>query len=322
MRDLHEAARERYRQFSESCEKLPLFLRAWWLDATCGADGWGVSLAGRGTEIVGALPFLVRRRLGRNVLTQPMLTQFLGPWIGSSQGRHASKAARQKDIMEALIAGLPPHGHYAQSWSPDVTYWLPFYWAGFRQTTRYTMVLRRIGELDAVWQGLQANARTDIRKAETRFGVRLLDDASLEDFLEINGRTFARQGKVPPYDSAYVARLDEACRVRGCRKILIAADDQGRAHAGAYIVWGAGTTYYLMGGGDPNLRSSGATSFCLWQAIRFASTVGDAFDFEGSMMEPVERFFRSFGALHVPYSYVTRTPSRLFRLRTAIASLK
>ena len=37
------------------------------------------------------------------------------------------------------------------------------------------------------------------------------------------------------------------------------------------------------------------------------------FDFEGSMIEPVERSFRQFGAKQTPYFSVSKTPSRLLK---------
>jgi hypothetical protein len=48
----------------------------------------------------------------------------------------------------------------------------------------------------------------------------------------------------------------------------------------------------------------------MWEAIKFASTVTKRFDFEGSMIEPVERFFRAFGAKQTPYFALTHRPSR------------
>ena len=68
-----------------------------------------------------------------------------------------------------------------------------------------------------------------------------------------------------------------------------------------------------MGGGDPDLRNSGAASLCVWEAIKFASTVTKSFDFEGSMHEPIERFFRAFGAEQRPYFEVSHTPSKLIK---------
>ena len=92
---------------------------------------------------------------------------------------------------------------------------------------------------------------------------------------------------------------------------MFAEDAEGKIHAAAYIVWDKHTTYYLMGGGDPELRNSGATSAVMWEAIRYASSINTSFDFEGSMIEPVERFVRGFGAKQVPYFHVWKFNSKL-----------
>jgi hypothetical protein len=92
-------------------------------------------------------------------------------------------------------------------------------------------------------------------------------------------------------------------------------------HAGIYVVWDEQSAYYLMGGGDPELRSSGATSLCMWEAIKFVSTKTKSFDFEGSMIERVERFFRAFGAIQTPYFSITKTDSRVFKIAQIARSL-
>jgi lipid II:glycine glycyltransferase (peptidoglycan interpeptide bridge formation enzyme) len=133
----------------------------------------------------------------------------------------------------------------------------------------------------------------------------------IDSFLYLNDMTFARQGLKTPYSDALVKQLDKSCRNRSCRKIFIASDSQNRMHAGVYLVWDHHSAYYLMSGANPELRNSGAASLCLWEAIRFASNVCSRFDFEGSMIEPVERFFRGFGARQVPYSQITKMSRRM-----------
>ena len=103
-----------------------------------------------------------------------------------------------------------------------------------------------------------------------------------------------------------VKKIDQACSKRNCRKIFFARDLQNRTHAALYLIWDENSAYYLMGGSDPALRNSGANSLLMWEAIQFASTVTNKFDFEGSMIEPIERFFRSFGAKQIPYSYISK----------------
>ena len=45
------------------------------------------------------------------------------------------------------------------------------------------------------------------------------------------------------------------------------------------------TMYYLMSGGNPKYRNSGATSLLLWNTIQDASKTNLKFDFEGSIIE-------------------------------------
>ena len=59
-------------------------------------------------------------------------------------------------------------------------------------------------------------------------------------------------------------------------------------------------------------------SLCLWEAILDASKYTKSFDFEGSMIEPIERFVRAFGATQRPYFQISRTPSRLIRMKEAL----
>ncbi len=300
-----------YRALCESETDIPLFLQAWWLDATCGAESWDVVLVEKGGQVHAALPYRMSRRQGFRVLSQPPLTPFLGPWLRDTGAKTANSYSRQKDLMTELIAQLPAFDHYQQNWSPRITNWLPFYWQGFKQSTRYTYAINELGEENALWGRLRENIRTDIRKARNRFRLTVDADAALDEFLRLNDLVFSRQGRTRPYADAYVSRIDAECSARACRRIFIARDDEGRAHAGVYLVWDKRSAHYLLGGGDPELRNSGATSLCMWEAIRFAATVTKRFDFEGSMIEPIERFFRAFGADQVPYFEVSKTPSRL-----------
>lgn len=276
----------------------------------------------KGDEIFAAMPYVVRKRYGFTTLGQPHLTQTLGPWLREVNAKPAQKLAQQKEWFDRLIEQLPPFDHFVQNWKWNNTNWLPFYWKKFRQTTRYTYILHDICNQDLLWRGFQENIRREIKKASSRFSLRVKTDLGIDDFLRLNSMTFKRQNMKIPYSAEFVRNLDKICLQNASRKILIAEDDQGRQHAGVYIVWDKNSAYYLMGGGDPALRSSGATSLCMWEAIKFASTVSHKFDFEGSMIEPVEKFFRAFGAEQTPYFSITKTPSRLLKTALFLRELK
>lgn len=302
-----------YRAFCASESSIPIFSRAWWLDATAGEDNWNVAIVERNGKVIASLPYVIKRKYGFTVLTQPQLTQTLGPWLRESTAKYANRLGQQKDVMEELISQLPDFHHCVQNWHYSQSNWLPFFWDHFKQTTMYTYVLRDLSDEKVLWDGLRENVRSDIRKAESRVNLRVRDDVDVKAFLALNNLVFARQGKKLPYPENLVECLDSACAERKARKIFIAEDRRGRMHAGVYLVWDESSAYYLMAGSDPALRNSGAGSLCLWEAIRFASKVTKCFDFEGSMLESVERYFRAFGAQQIPYFRVYKTPSRVLK---------
>lgn len=129
---------------------------------------------------------------------------------------------------------------------------------------------------------------------------------SLDRFYAVWAKSFARQGLKPPHSLARLERLDAACAARSTRATLFASDETDRVHAVAYVVWDERGAYYLLGGGDPGLRTSGASSLLVWESIMRALGATDVFDFEGSMLKPVERFFRGFGSRQTPYLHVSR----------------
>lgn len=303
-------SKRRYRAFCEPPSPIPIFSRDWWMDALVGPEGWDVALVEKHGQIVGSMVFTVGRRLGFNWSSHPPLTQILGPWVRPAGGKATTALAFEKDVLGALADALPPFAHFVQNWHHSQTNWLPFYWRGFSQTTRYTYVLPGLVEEKEIWTGMDGSVRSHIRKASSRFGLKVRADRSLDDFLPLNRMTYGRQQLAVPYGDALVRRLDAACAARNCRRILIAEDAQGRRHAGEYLVWDEHSAYCLMGGSDPELRNSGATGLCLWEAIRFASGVTQSFDFCGSMIESIERQFRAFGAERRPYFRVWKTRSR------------
>jgi hypothetical protein len=315
-------AKEIYRAFSATEKTLPIFSRDWWLDAVAGDDGWDVVVLIKGSEVVAAMPYTIRRRYHMTTLGQPPLTQKLGPWLRMFDGSPATRLGQEKEWMQALIDQLPAFDHFSQNWHYEQTNWLPFSWNGFRQTTRYTYVLHDLSSPEKTWAGFERSARAACKKAVERFKLQVREDLPLDAMLALNRLTFERQGMEMPYPEELVRRIDAACGERGCRKFVITVDADGRHHAGNYMVWDEHSAYGLFSGADPALRNSGGASLCMWEVIKHAATVTQKFDFAGSMMEPVECFLRSFGGTQMAYSNVSKTPSRLLRLRQFLRSMQ
>jgi len=293
---------------------LPIFHEPWWLDATVGIGSWADVKVEKGGEVHARLPYQIKKKYGFTLLTQPPLTQFLGPWFKDiPESKYSKKLAREKDLTQLLIDQLPNYDYFTQNFSSEIKNWLPWHWNRFKQTTCYTYRLNDLSNIDTVWDSMESKIRTDIRKAE-KHDIKTVETDDVDMFWCVLEKTFLRQGKVVPYSLNFLKNLDLAARERESRKILLGQDSQGQIHAVCYLVWNTDCVWYLIGGGDPELRSSGATSLVLWDAIRFAASEGKIFDFEGSMIEPIERFFRGFGAKQTPYSTISKVNSKILKM--------
>jgi lipid II:glycine glycyltransferase (peptidoglycan interpeptide bridge formation enzyme) len=236
----------------------------------------------------------------------PPLSQKLGILFAPHHGRkYSEQLSHEHEIADELIAQLPDRISFAHRFHENFTNWLPFHWAGFQQTTRYTYLLRDLQPASRIWKEMRGLCRRNIRKA-VKQGLKVRDDLPIERFAALHDQVFMRQSLEPPYSNDLILRLDEVCARQSCRKILGAVDSAGRVHAAAYLVWDNQTAYYLMGGSDPELRESGGLRLAQWEAIQFSASIAQQFDFEGSMIRTVETACRSFGARQVPYFLITK----------------
>lgn len=299
---------ETRKRYSVICEgaNVPIFSQPWWLDCTAGQEGWDVRILEENGNWLAALPFVKKRFGPFQAIKMPGLT----PWIHilfnyPPDSNAQARLAFEKDALSKLIPALPRVHYFNQKYSTEYRNWLPFYWHHFRQTTRYTYRFTDLTDMDAIYAGLKKNTRYDIRRAAKHVFIDESDD--FERFLNINKLTFQRQNKKASYSDDFVRSLDSACFERKCRKILIASDREDHDHAGVYVVEDDCMVYYLMGGGNPEYRNSGANSLLIWEAIQYAASQGKGFDFEGSMIESIEHFFRSFGAMPDPYFAISKS---------------
>ena len=138
---------------------------------------------------------MIVKKFGLTYLTQPPLTQFLGPWFKDIPGtKYSKRLAREKDLTEELLRNLPKYDVFGQNFSPNVINWLPWYWNNFKQTTRYTYRINDLSDLDNVWKGMEPKIRTDIRKAQ-KIGVFVQETSDIEQFWETHKKTFFKTRK-------------------------------------------------------------------------------------------------------------------------------
>lgn len=299
------SSKEKYRALCDREESIPIFSRDWWLDTVCGPDHWEALLAERNGQIQAAMPLYIPTR---GIVSMPSYTQTMGPWIKSAPAdtKYTTELGRRQAICQQFAEELRRYPRFLQNFAYDITDWLPFYWAGYKQTTRYTYLLNHITDETEVWRNMNPNIRRNILKARDKLRLSIRRGIPVRQLLEIQEYTFKRQHLRNKSDTHVLERLVDICRKRGQGDIWGGYDQEGHLHAAAFVVWQPRSAYYIAGGGDPAYRASGAQSLVLWEAICHASSFTDRFDFEGSMLPGVERFFRGFGAIQTPYFTISK----------------
>ena len=306
-------SQQTYRAFCATAPAdLPLFLQPWYLDATCVGGTWDAATVTKGQEVVAVWPYFLKKKGPWTYGAMPQLTRQMGPYLLPAY-RHPRHETR---LLEKLLGALPTGlAAFEQDFNYTVTNWLPFYWQGFRQTTRYSYVLD-IRDLQAVRDNLAPDYRNQkIPKAAKK--IKVGTKGTLLEFQQVHDRSYARQGLPGPVSTDFLQRLDEALATHGQREIFFARDRAtGDLHSVAYLVWDAQSAYYLLAGDDPQHRASGAGILLAWEAIRYAHEVlkVPTFDFAGSMVRPIERVRRQFGAVQQPYFRLQREWSLLWKL--------
>ena len=276
-----------------------LFHTTLWLEAS----GVPFRLLGcfRGGEMHGgcAIGIIGHRTAGR---PYPSLTPYLGVLYPSYDAKYVTEISNNKEIGSAFAAFLKSEfdGVADLAFSPEVVDLQPFIWQGFSTELRYTYRLS-LTNLETVLDNMDAGRRRNLVSAEKQ-GVQIEAGADFGEIVRLSEKSFERQSLVSSHGQA-VNRFEAALRRAGRCRGFLARSKEGEILGAVWIAWDDKRAYYLLGGYDHSAKSNNAVALAMWRAIQFTATdlKLTEFDFEGSAIPAVERFFRKFGGTLTPY---------------------
>lgn len=302
--------KERYKILCETeGSKIPLFLQYWWMEVVCEGKQWDVILSeNKQGEIKGAMPYLIGSKLGLRYVLQPQLTQFNGPWYYYPSNLSENKRLQfEKEVAGDMIAKLKELklAFFRQNWNPQITNWLPFYWAGFKQTTRYTYKLEDINDLEKVWMGFDRHSRqSKIEKAQTLLHVD--ESLSIDEFVDFHVRYWKSKGEKDITPKSLMSRLIKISIERKQGLLLGLRDVNNELQAARFVVFDNNCAYSLLSALNPGGHINGASPLLFWEIIKRLSKLTKTFDFEGSMDEGIEQSYRLYGAKQTPYMQIEK----------------
>jgi hypothetical protein len=261
---------------------------------------------------------LVLPRLTLGLNTNPLFCKYLGLLLAPPLSDRHKNASREQAVSEALIAALPRHAVWQYTFSPDYRNWLSWYWQGFCQTTRYTYRLVFHDGADHT-SGYDKKLRWAIRRArESGLSVSPVDTA---DLIATVQASFSDRKKLLPMGAVRLRVVIERLTERGLLFTLGVRDADGQVVAAAGLLHEPRACYLLLNGFFRASAEQGANALLIDSLLRWAAERCALFDFEGSMHQRIERFYRRFGGELVPYFEVFRdnTLTGLFRSAQGLA---
>jgi hypothetical protein len=297
VRLLEQAEYPRWEQLVRTSPQGTLFHTPLWL----GATGTPFRLYGcfRGEELRAGLAVGL---LAPGVAGHPAigLTPYLGLLLPTRTGKRVTMLSVNKEVGVEIARFLRTEFASVQlRLPPEAGDVQPFLWQGFRVGVRYTYRLV-LDDLKSVEAGMDATRRRNLRRAE-KCGLHVEVGAPFEAVLELCAKTFSRQSMAPGFlesargIEAVLAPLGRCCG-------FVVRDAARRGLAAIWTVWDEKRAYYLIGGYDDAGNSSTAGVLAMWTAIQHTASELrlSEFDFEGSMVPAIERFFRMFGGELLP----------------------
>lgn len=266
-----------------------VFEKTWWLEATSGKHPLLYIKKDKNNKVIArcALPIGRSRRI-----VMPSFTQTCGIWMNIEEKSECKRKDLIKNTIFEMVNQLPRNKTVDIVLDSKNNYVLPFIWKGYVVKTTFSYRLNNIKNHGDFFDSFENNVRRHIRSAENR--VKIVPSQDVNQLYDMVSKSFAIQGRKYPYKFSYVKELVDVAMKNDAGRILTAIDDNGNVHASAFFLYDEHTCYYLIGGADPQYRKSGAHTLVLYEGIKFAQTVSDNFDFEGSVIEGIEKFFRGF----------------------------
>lgn len=290
---------------------LPLPFQPWWLDAVCIHGHWNACVAqNKAGQTVGVMPYYMVRRWGLKAIVQPPHTAYSGPWVLPLEQQDAKRSthySHEHKTLQILLEQLPRTAYFRQHFHPACTNWLPFHWAGYRQTTRYTY---RFNQVQQVENECKSAIQKKIQRIEQ--SVHIVENVNFDSAFNLMTQSLLRQGIGTNGVNAALLRLYQVLQQRAQIVLLgLAESGTDRIVAAQALAFNQTEASFLFSGQVIEPRLPYLNYRLLYESLQWCAQGGLRADLEGSMHAGVEQVFRSMGAERTPYFQVSRVPNRL-----------
>lgn len=255
------------------------------------------------SELIGAFYFYSYTKYGLELNICPPFTPHNGLFFENRAENSANINSFNKNVMNEvaefvndlnskLLVFVLPAG---------VLETQPFTWKNMEVKVKYTYHIDLGNSEEQLLANLSSEKRKSLNKAKAD-GLRIERTEDMKAVKEVVLKTFARK-QISRNLDYFDKILFNFANTKN--SFAYVAHQDGKAIAASFCVHDQHSAYYLFGGYDSVQKHHGAGVSCMWQSILYAKQIGlKIFDFEGSMIPEVEKYFREFGGTLTPYYHV------------------
>lgn len=281
---------------------VPLFFKPFWLNTF--HLNWDVFFVQANKEFA-FFVIPVEKKMGFSLARNPHLTPYSGLLFG---GRY-SNDSKQK-LTNLISTKFPQYAFMEVDLHYDIG--IDILFPEFKVSKKITNILL-IQDYQTAYANYKPALKRQINKAKKN--IRVIQKDDIELFYCLHLKTFEKQNMESPTPFDAFQKAWNVCKENGVGKLFFAFDAQENIHAALFFVFDKDTAYYLAGGTDAAFYGSGAMSFLMNFAIEHAYLQGKLFfDFEGSMLPNINRFFKNFSPIEKSYLSISKINSTILRI--------
>ena len=262
-------------------------------------------LFNKDNKIIGGFNIYKQKFFGLNYYKNPIFSPTINLFYETKAKNKSKKLTETKKII-TLIANFVnklPYHIVSIYFQPQFIDMQPFCWNKYKVVPTYTYIIDLQQSIKVISQNMSPERRNDIKKAERdNIYCKKEDDYQIVKQLILN--TFNRKQK--KIDINFIEKI--LFQFSNSKNSFAYVSYQKQTPiATVYCIYDKQKVYYLLGGYDKNNRHHGAGALAVWEAIKFAKEKKiPYFDFEGSMLLEVEKYFRGFGGTLTPLFSVNK----------------
>lgn len=243
------------------------------------------------------------------------------PYNGAVFGKIGAKKDQTNLIRTALnllLNSLPSAGIYEFNLPINHQDFIPYITKGYTVTARITYVLPIELQKIEKYNSSTRNYINRLRELEKTGDLKIISDENIDEFLAFHKLCASERNYDPKTD--IIRKLFSSTDLSGkwkCFRIYY----KDTLISGCITIWDLKKAYNLLNGTsfknvspDFNPLIKQVNALCMHLAIENATNLGLTFDFEGSMLPGVEKFYRHFGAIQTPYYRAVKSPSILYQM--------